>query len=522
MNSDRMTEPGSAIVEFFHGRNVMITGATGFMGKVLVEKLLHSCPDIGTLYLLVRPKRGHDVRTRLEELLNAKLFDSLRRTNPERLTKLVPVCGDITLPDLGLSKSDQKILEDNVSVVFHSAATVKFDEALKLSVEMNLIGTKRLVELCGRMTKLEALVHVSTAYCNCNRQEVNEVIYPPPADPEKIIQWTEWMDDKLIDSVTPEIIKNRPNTYTFTKALAEHILVEQSGRLPIAIVRPSIVTASWKGPLPGWVDNLNGPTGILAGAGKGILRTLLCYRDLIADLIPVDIAINLMITVAWHTATSRPNNIVVYNCTSGSSNPIYWRNIEEWGQEFLIKHPYSDVIWYPGGSFKTNHLINSICVNLFQILPAYILDFASRISGNKPIMMKIQRKLIKATACLEYFTTHEWRFNNDNMLKLLEEMQPADRKLFDFNINELDWRSYVECYILGTRKFVMKDDPVTFPTAKKHLRRMYFMQQFSRFFFLALVWRVALRSDKFRHLWCNFISFILQFVRSFSLMIPLV
>lgn len=50
----------------------------------------------------------------------------------------------------------------------------------------------------------QALVHVSTAYCNCNRQEVNEVVYPPPADPEKIIQCVEWMDDKLIDTVTPQ------------------------------------------------------------------------------------------------------------------------------------------------------------------------------------------------------------------------------------------------------------------------------------------------------------------------------
>lgn len=65
------------------------------------------------------------------------------------------------------------------------------------------------------------------------------------------------------------------------------------------------MTAAWKEPLSGWIDNLNGPTGLLAGAGKGILRSLLCYRNLVADLIPVDIAINLLISVAWHTATAR-------------------------------------------------------------------------------------------------------------------------------------------------------------------------------------------------------------------------
>lgn len=86
-------------------------------------------------------------------------------------------------------------------------------------------------------------------------------------------------------------------------------------------------------------------------------------------------------------------------------------------------------------------------------------------------MVHVQTKLQKAVSCLEYFTTHEWRFNNENMLRLLGQMSPADRKIFDFNINDLDWRTYIESYVLGTRKFVLKDDPSTFPTAKKHLRR---------------------------------------------------
>jgi len=48
----------------------------------------------------------------------------------------------------------------------------------------------------------QALVHVSTAYCNCNRQEVSELVYPPPADPEKVIQCVEWMEDELLETIT--------------------------------------------------------------------------------------------------------------------------------------------------------------------------------------------------------------------------------------------------------------------------------------------------------------------------------
>lgn len=71
------------------------------------------------------------------------------------MNKIVPILGDVTEPELGISQSDQNLLIRTVSVVFHSAATVKFDEALKLSVTINMLGTKRLVELCHRMLGLE-------------------------------------------------------------------------------------------------------------------------------------------------------------------------------------------------------------------------------------------------------------------------------------------------------------------------------------------------------------------------------
>lgn len=59
----------SPVQEFFAGATVMVTGATGFVGKALVEKLLRCCPDLHVIYILIRPKKGMDVDGRYHELL---------------------------------------------------------------------------------------------------------------------------------------------------------------------------------------------------------------------------------------------------------------------------------------------------------------------------------------------------------------------------------------------------------------------------------------------------------------------
>lgn len=59
-----------------------------------------------------------------------------------------------------------------------------------------------------------------------------------------------WMDDGLVNDITPKLIGDRPNTYIYTKALAEYVVQQEGAKLNVAIVRPSIVGASWKEPFP--------------------------------------------------------------------------------------------------------------------------------------------------------------------------------------------------------------------------------------------------------------------------------
>lgn len=507
------------IAEFYKDKCVLITGATGFMGKVLVEKLLRSCPGLKTVYLLMRPKGTSDIRTRLEELLAAKLFDGLRSSSPERLTKLVPVQGDILQPGLGIRSSDVMCLQETVAVVFHTAATVKFDEALKLSVEMNVRGTERLLELCQRMVRLEALIHVSTAYCNCDREMVAEIVYPTPLEPNQLIQCMQWMDDDLVQQITPRLIGNRPNTYTLTKAVAEQLLVDQCGSLPVAIVRPSIVTAAWREPVPGWVDNLNGPTGMILGAGKGIMRSFLCDGDMVADLIPVDVPINLMITAAWHTATNRTNNIVVYNCTSGNRNPVQWRDLLKWGIHWLLINPFSNVFWYPQGHFKQNRLWHNTSMFVTQFLPACLADLCSWVSGKQPKLVKTNGKIVRAMTSLQYFANNQWRFLSDNMEALEKKLTPADRQTFGFDLTALHWPSYFEQYCLGVRRYILKEEMATLPHSRKALRRLFWIHQCTRFAGLLLLWRtLTSQSQVARSLWDSCVRLLLSLLR----LLPLV
>jgi len=465
------------VAEFYDGRHIFITGATGCMGKVLVEKLLRSCPGLGNIYLLMRPKRGRPVQERLKDMVDSRLFDTLRQSSPSSLLRLKAVEGDILLPELGLSPEDSDMLAREVSIVIHAAATVKFDEALRLSLQMNVLGVVKMVKLCQRMEKLASFVHVSTAYCNCDRDEVEEMLYPAPSDPYKLLGLLDVLDEDMFNALTTKLIGNRPNTYTFTKALAEQILVTEGKGLPISIVRPSIVAAAWREPIPGWVDNLNGPTGIIVGTAKGVMRTIYCNEDLVADLIPVDIPINLIIAVACHTARRKGPDLEIFNCVSGGmETPVRWRDIRTYGLRAARGAAVMEgVMWYPDLTLTSDRRLNSLLVRVHHRLPAFVLDLVSRALGRRPTMSRIVEKMDKAAACLEYFTTNEWRFLNSNVCALWSNLSKQDQQTFNFDLSTLDWETYMESYCLGARKHVLKEDESTLPQSRAYLKKMMYL-----------------------------------------------
>lgn len=150
--------------------------------------------------------------------------------------------------------------------------------------------------MCKKLPRLESFVHVSTAYANCIRSFIKEEVYEPSVEPEHMINFAEWLSDDIAERITPSLIGSWPNTYTFTKAIAESLVIKEcQDVLPCAIVRPAIVGASYQEPLPGWIDNYNGATLLVAAAGKNLKRSMYGNPESNADVIPVDYCVNMMI-----------------------------------------------------------------------------------------------------------------------------------------------------------------------------------------------------------------------------------
>ncbi|XP_023239712.1 putative fatty acyl-CoA reductase CG5065 isoform X2 [Centruroides sculpturatus] len=287
-----------SISKFYERREVFVTGVTGSLGKVLLEKLLRSCNN-EKIYVLIRSKKGMPAEKRKMELFRSKIFENVLLKNPEITNKVECIEGDLTRENLGISSLHMNLITKNVSVVFHLAASVKFDEPFRDSFVNNVETTKNVVEVCRRMKNLVAFVHASTAYSFCDRKEVDEKIYTMARSFEEFKNIANVENNASVEITEENLLENRPNTYTLTKAITENYLNNFCRDLPIVIVRPSAVGCTWKEPFSGWNDGNSGTDYVAAIGLKGILRSAMCDEAKIFDFVPSDAVVNLMLAAAW-------------------------------------------------------------------------------------------------------------------------------------------------------------------------------------------------------------------------------
>lgn len=109
--------------------------------------------------------------------------------------KIIPVFGDITSKRLGLNEEQYQHVISSTNVVFHMAASLRLEATLKPNIEMNLTGTKHVIDVCKQMTKLLSVVHLSTAFCNCDQEASEEKVYDWPQTPDDLMRCAEWMTE---------------------------------------------------------------------------------------------------------------------------------------------------------------------------------------------------------------------------------------------------------------------------------------------------------------------------------------
>ncbi len=382
------------------GKRIAITGATGFLGTALVERLLSSIPDC-ELVLLVRPgRRGAEKRAE-RDILRNDAFDNLR----EKLgndgfkelceKRVTAISGDVGVDGLGLDE-DGLIQLAKCDLFIHSAAVVSFDSPLDQAVEVNLLGPVRIAQTLNELAVSPHLVSISTCYvagsrrgaapeepvdsspffvdvdwrievdaARRTRQETETASRTPerlegfrkeareelgaagiPALASKTEQLrSRWVNDRMAEAGRSRAHSlGFPDAYAYTKALGEIALRETADTIPVSIVRPSIIESALAEPFPGWIRGFRMAEPVIISYARGLLKDFPGIPEGTIDVIPVDMVTAAICAVAARGPAEQPDIVQI---ASGSINPLRYGHLFDMIRAWFTLHPVYDEIGQP-------------------------------------------------------------------------------------------------------------------------------------------------------------------------------
>jgi hypothetical protein len=376
-----MTEPLS-IEKALSGRHILFTGASGFLGKVWLSMMLDKVPDVGRIYLLLRGKKTQSAQARFEQMLNESYaFSPLHERYGAELSRFIServevVSGDVSRPGLGVDAQTAERIQRSLDLVVHCAGQVDFNPELHEALETNLEGTIHAAEFAAR-AKRAGFVQVSTCFVAGNREgrilEVATPNYAPSGSPfdaeaeylllkqlvkdvheqtgseralaelrAEVIASIEKKghdasNHALVDRIVKRDAKARladrlvqagkdraahwgwPNLYTFTKSMAESMLLSRFPRLPKTFFRPAIIESAEAFPIPGWNEGLNtsGPLVYFTGTW---FRHLPARKEKPLDVVPVDYCCAALVAASAALVEGRARP--VYQCATSDRHPL--------------------------------------------------------------------------------------------------------------------------------------------------------------------------------------------------------
>lgn len=281
------------------GGEILLTGATGFLGKVVLHELIRRRESLGVdrVQVLIRNNGSGTVESRFDtDIAASPCFAELP---PDWRDSIKVVACNLSQSGAGLASAERESITENVNHVINCAASVQFDLPLRDAATANVSTALEVLELAKDCRKLESLVSVSTAYVTPHASDGGTVLEELAPLPRRAAElYTEIMrgeiDEKELLAET-----GHPNTYTLTKCIAEHLLCERHADTPLILVRPSIISASMHQPFPGWIDSPAAFALFAAQIGSGRMRAIIARPRSRLDVIPCDAVADRLIQASF-------------------------------------------------------------------------------------------------------------------------------------------------------------------------------------------------------------------------------
>ncbi|XP_017780632.1 PREDICTED: fatty acyl-CoA reductase 1-like [Nicrophorus vespilloides] len=308
--------------EFYRNKTILVTGCTGFLGSMLVEKFLRIFPDLSKLYLLARKKGPMSFNERSKEYFEDPIFERMISVNPNYYERVQWIEGDLTMPQLNLSNDDLQAMK-TVDIIIHIGASINMQNPLHEMIKNNLLGTSELLKISLDNKNIKCFMYVSSAFSNARRScsRIEEKIYDPVLKPETLLDIYNSLTNEELNEIENTLMQDWPNSYTFSKNVTEYHCDTFNDQMSVGIFRPGNITSSISEPFPYWVKSKAGLVGAIMLLGSKTLPSYYIKNSAISHAVPVDMTANALITCTYDVVKNKSKDSKIYNYTS-NNNPI--------------------------------------------------------------------------------------------------------------------------------------------------------------------------------------------------------
>ncbi|KAH9611259.1 hypothetical protein KSS87_009728 [Heliosperma pusillum] len=247
------------------------------------------------------------------------------------------------------------------------------------------------------------------------------------------------------------------------------ILIQEKEDIPLVFIRPTIVTSTFKEPIPGWVEGIRTIDSLAAAYGKGRLPCFLGDPNSIVDVIPADMVVNAMLVAAMARSNDGNDDVTIYHVGSSVKNPVKFTCLHEAGYEYFKRHPWVNK---DGDPVIVTHVkvLDSMAsfkryITIHYSLPLKGLELVNMAFCQyfKGTCMDMNRKINHVLRLVDIYRPYlffKGVYDDTNTEKLriaAEGSKGVETDLFYFDPKVINWEEYFKnTHLPGVVKYVLK------------------------------------------------------------------